>query len=65
MISLLLHKSEDEDYINNQNIISIHLVFFIQITLPINASFVKQQTMALGYLHLAHINDIIFPLIFS
>ena len=42
MISLLLHKSV--------------LLSIFQKTVPINASFVKQQAMASGYVHLSKLS---------
>ena len=57
MISLLLHKSEvkPKTSVNNKDIIRMHLGYkwlISQKTVPINASFGKQQAMASGYVHL-------------
>ena len=56
MISLLLHKSEAKlrTSVNNKDIVRIHLRYnwlISQKTVPINASFVKQQAIASGYVH--------------
>ena len=61
MISLLLHKSEAKlrTSVNNKDIIRMHLGYnwlISQKTVPINASLVKQQAMASGYVHLSKLS---------
>ena len=58
MISLLLHESEvnPRTSVNNRDIIRMHLGYnwlISQKTVPINASFVKQQAMASVHVHLS------------
>ena len=61
MISLLLHQSNAKlmTSVNNKDIIRMHLRYnwlISQRTVPINASFVKQQAMASGYVHLSKLS---------
>ena len=61
MISLLLHESEVKPRmnVNNKDIIRMHLGYnwlIFQRTVPINASFMKQQPMASGYVHLSKLS---------
>ena len=57
MISLLLQSLRQS--VNNKDIIQMHLGYnwlISQKTVPINASFVKQQAMASGYVHLSKLS---------
>ena len=61
MISLLLHESEAKPRmnVNNKDIIRMHLGYnwlVSQETVPISASFVKQQPIASGYVHLSKLS---------
>ena len=60
-ISLLLQSPEVKPRmsVNNKDIIRMHLGYnwlISQKTVPINASFVKQQAMASGYVHLSKLS---------
>ena len=58
MMSLLLHESEvkPKNSVNNKDIIHMHLGYnwlIFQKTVPLNASFVKQQAMASCHVRLS------------
>ena len=60
MISLLLHRvrGKAEESVNNKVTKQCNLAYFPK-TVPINASFVKQQAMASDYFHLSKLDVLI------